>query len=61
MILNLSPLAAHLGESLTSLRFATKVSTPEVLAPFSSSLPPFPPFVSCSFFRSRSDRAGDND
>ncbi|KAI6101163.1 P-loop containing nucleoside triphosphate hydrolase protein [Pisolithus sp. B1] len=26
MILNLSPLAAHLGESLTSLRFATKVN-----------------------------------
>lgn len=25
MILNLSPLAAHLNESLTSLRFATKV------------------------------------
>lgn len=26
MVLNLSPLAAHLGESLCSLRFATKVS-----------------------------------
>jgi hypothetical protein len=26
MILNLSPLAVHLQESLTSLRFATKVS-----------------------------------
>ncbi|TFK65077.1 kinesin-domain-containing protein [Pluteus cervinus] len=26
MVLNLSPLAAHLGESLTSLRFATKVN-----------------------------------
>ena len=26
MVLNLSPLAAHLQESLTSLRFATKVS-----------------------------------
>jgi kinesin family protein C1 len=25
MVLNLSPLAAHLNESLTSLRFATKV------------------------------------
>lgn len=25
MVLNLSPLAAHLQESLTSLRFATKV------------------------------------
>jgi len=31
MILNLSPLAAHLGESLTSLRFATKVSIPSLL------------------------------
>ncbi|KAF7968207.1 hypothetical protein HWV62_31635 [Athelia sp. TMB] len=27
MVLNLSPLAAHLNESLTSLRFATKVNT----------------------------------
>jgi hypothetical protein len=26
MVLNLSPLAAHLQESLTSLRFATKVT-----------------------------------
>jgi kinesin family protein C1 len=28
MILNVSPLAASLGESLCSLRFATKVSMP---------------------------------
>jgi len=27
MVLNLSPLAAHLNESLTSLRFATKVNS----------------------------------
>lgn len=30
MVLNLSPLAAHLGESLTSLRFATKVNNTNV-------------------------------
>jgi len=30
MILNLSPLAAHLNESLTSLRFATKVNNTTV-------------------------------
>jgi kinesin family protein C1 len=27
MLCNLSPLAAHLGESLCSLRFATKVNS----------------------------------
>ena len=36
MFLNLSPLAVHSSESLTSLRFATKVrlslSLPEVIA-----------------------------
>jgi len=31
MFLNLSPLAAHLNESLCSLRFATKASTQNVL------------------------------
>jgi kinesin family protein C1 len=30
MVLNLSPEAAHLGESLCSLRFATKVNTTQI-------------------------------
>jgi hypothetical protein len=41
MFLNLSPLAAHLNESLTSLRFATKVSRVLIRSAFFTDLTVF--------------------